>query len=108
MSTTITTHRRPVPIGPGGERSRTRAVHPIPRRRRPQLAAGTVISAMGPANRAPGVPLMGGPSFAAYATVMGGADGHRGVSVMGAGDRGKRAELFGDSDPRFVDSLFAR
>jgi hypothetical protein len=61
---------------------------------------------MGPANHAPGVPVMGGPSVTGYANVMGAADGHRGVSVMGAGDRGARTDLLGDSDPRFVDSLF--
>ncbi len=63
---------------------------------------------MGPANRAPGVPVMGGPSVTGYIKAMGRADAHRGVSVMGAGDRGAHADLFGDSDPRFVDSLFAR
>jgi hypothetical protein len=51
---------------------------------------------------------MGGPSVTGYAIVMGGADAYRGVTVMGAGDRGVRTDLFGDSDPRFVDSLFAR
>ena len=63
---------------------------------------------MGPANRVPGVPVMGGPSVAGYANVMGGADAYQGGSVMGAGDRGVHAHLFGDSDLRFVDSLFAR
>jgi hypothetical protein len=63
---------------------------------------------MGPANRVRGVPVMGGPSIAGYANVMGGADARRGGSVMGAGDRGVRTDLFGGSDPRFVDSLFAR
>ena len=107
MSTT-TTHEHPRPIGTSRERSRTRAVDPTLRRRGPQLAPGTVISAMGPANRASGVPVMGGPSVTGYANVMGRADAHRAVSVMGAGDRGARTDLFGDSDPRFVDSLFAR
>jgi hypothetical protein len=107
MSTT-TTHQHPLPIGTSGERSRTRAVQPTPRRRPPRLAPETVIPTMGPANRAPGVSVMGGPSFTGYANVMGAADAHRGVSVMGAGDRGVRTDLFGDSDPRFVDSLFAR
>ena len=106
MSTTTTTEH-PLPIGTS-ERSRTRAGHPTPRRRRPQVASETVISAMGPANRAPGVPVMGGRSFTGYPNVMGGADAHRSRSVMGAGDRGVRTDLFGESDPRFVDSLFAR
>ena len=107
MSTT-TTHQHPGPIGTSGGRSPTRAIHPILRRRRPQLAPETVIPVTGPANRAPGVPVMGGPSVTGYAIVMGGADAYRGVSVMGAGDRGVRTDVFGDSDPRFVDSLFAR
>ena len=98
MSTTTTTHRHALSIGTSGERSRTRTGHPTPRRRRPQHAAETVVSPMGPANRAPGVPLMG-LSLSGYPSVMGGADAFRGPSVMGAGDRGVRTDLFGDSDP---------
>ena len=103
---TATTTQHPGPIGTN-ERSRTRAVHPTRRRRRRRLAGENVSPAMGLANRAPGVPVMGGPSVTGYANVMGGADAYRGGSVMGAGDGGGHTHLFGDSDPRFVDSLFA-
>jgi hypothetical protein len=39
---------------------------------------------------------------------MGGPDAVPRVSVMGDGDRGTRLNMFGDSDPSFVDSLFTR
>jgi hypothetical protein len=38
--------------------------------------------------------------------VMGGVDAGPRVSVMGPGDRGRRLDVFGESDLRFVDSLF--
>jgi hypothetical protein len=59
---------------------------------------------MGPANRAPGVSIMGASSRSV--DVMGGADVGPRVSVMGAGDRGTRLDVFGESDLRFVDWLF--
>jgi hypothetical protein len=60
---------------------------------------------MGPANHAPGTPTMGIPGRSQLA-VMGAPDAAADLSVMGAGDQGTRTDLFGDSDPRFVDSLF--
>jgi hypothetical protein len=63
---------------------------------------------MGPPNRAPGTPVMGGPSFTGYAKLMGEAGAHPGVTVMGPGDRGTSLDLFGTSDPAFVGSLFGR
>jgi hypothetical protein len=108
MNSTATTHRGPVPIGPGRQRSRAHAASPSSRRPSPRLAPRTVIPAMGWPNRAPGVPVTGRPSFTGLANVMGEADAHPGVSLMGAGDRGMRSDLFGDSDAAFVGSLFGR
>ena len=51
------------------------------------------------------MPIMGIPGRSQLA-VMGGPDAAAHFSVMGAGDQGTRTDLFGDSDPRFVDSLF--
>jgi hypothetical protein len=65
-----------------------------------------VIPAMGPANHPPGVPIMGAPGRSPHA-VMGEPDAAPHLGVMGAGDQGTRTHLFGDSDPRFVDSLFS-
>ena len=65
----------------------------------------TATPVMGPANHAPGMPIMGIPGRSQLA-VMGGPDAAAHISVMGAGDQGTRTDLFGDSDPRFVDSLF--
>jgi hypothetical protein len=62
---------------------------------------------MGPANRAPGMSIMGRPSWDGYPDLMGGPDDLLG-SIMGAGDHGTRPDLFGASDARFVDSLFSR
>jgi hypothetical protein len=59
---------------------------------------------MGPANHAPGVPIMGRASSGPY--LMGGADAGPHVNVIRSGDRGQRVDVFGDSDLRFVDSLF--
>lgn len=108
MSSTTTTHRHPLPIGGGRERSRDRAVPPIPSRLQPRLAPEPVDPTMGRANRPPGTPVMGGATFAGYANVMGEVGAQPGVSVMGAGDRGIRTDLFGDSDAAFVGLLFGR
>jgi hypothetical protein len=53
-------------------RVRTRAVHPRPRQRT-ELGSGT-WSVMGPANRAPGLPLMGAADGGSHAYLMGGPD----------------------------------
>jgi len=90
------------------QRSHTQGDHPSQRPRpRPQVVAvqnSGLAPIMGPANHAPGVPVMGAASSGSY--LMGGADAGPRVSVMGSGDRGPRVDVFGDSDLRFVDSLF--
>jgi hypothetical protein len=70
----------------------------------PRVEAATPV--MGPANRAPGVSIMGAGIAVAGPNVMGGPDSGPRVSVMGTADRGARLDIFGESDPRFVDSLF--
>jgi hypothetical protein len=86
-------------------RQRPRDLDSRPDRR---TAAGSdVIPAMGPANRAPGISIMGWPSWDGYPDLMGGPDGLL-VGIMGGGDHGTRLDLFGASDARFVDSLFSR
>jgi hypothetical protein len=89
---------------------RTREDHPSPRPcLRPRVAAlhdTGLTPIMGPANHAPGVPIMGIASSGPY--LMGGADLGPRVNVMGSGDRGPRVDAFGDSDLRFVDSLFTQ
>ena len=76
-----------------------------PRRRFTARADG-VIPVMGPANRAPGVSIMGAAMPGAHPGVMGGPDTGPRVSVMGTADPGARLDMFGESDLRFVDSLF--
>ena len=107
MSTTTQHHpltRRTNIRGP-----RTRDLQPTPRRHDRWQAAPqnpSLTPLMGPANHAPGQPIMGGPSWGLHPDVMGGPDTGPRVSIMGSGDRGTRLNLFGDSDPSFVDSLF--
>ena len=104
---TITEHYSP-PAQTKAQRPHTWGDHPSPRPHpRSQIAALQnfgLTPVMGPANRAPGVPIMGMASSGPY--LMGGADAGPRVSVMGSGDRGQRVDVFGDSDLRFVDSLF--
>jgi hypothetical protein len=107
-TTTSVTPRHRLPIGTRREGAHARAVSSIARRPNSRLVPETVIPTMGPANRPPGVPVMGGPSFTGYANAMGQPGAHPGVSVMGARDRGMRTALFGDSDAAFVGSLFGR
>ncbi len=100
----------PLPAQTKAQRPHTRRDHPRSRPRpRPQVVAlqkSGLTPTMGPANHAPGVPIMGVASSGS--NLMGGADAGRRVSVMGSGDRGHRVDVFGDSDLRFVDSLFTR
>jgi hypothetical protein len=85
-------------------RPRTRDRFP----RRPYAACGDEVTpVMGPANRAPGVSIMGAAIPRAHLGVMGGPDSGPRVSVMGIADREGRLDMFGESDLRFVDSLFA-
>jgi hypothetical protein len=91
------------------KRPHRRGDHPSRRRTRPQVVAlqnTGLTPIMGPANHAPGVPVMGIAGSGPY--LMGGVDASPGVSVMGSGDRGRRVDVFGDSDLRFVDSLFTK
>jgi hypothetical protein len=103
----ITEHYSP-PAHTKVQRSHKRGDHPSQRPRpRPQAVAlqnSGLTPIMGPANHAPGVPVMGAASLGSY--LMGGADAGPRVSVMGSGDRGQPVDLFGESDLRFVDSLF--
>jgi hypothetical protein len=103
----ISEHYSP-PAQTKAQRPRTRGDHPSPRPHpRSQVAAlpnSGLTPIMGPANHAPGVPIMGMPSSAPY--LMGGADAGPRLNVMGSGDRGQRLDVFGDNDLRFVDSLF--
>jgi hypothetical protein len=102
--------RHSLPAHTKAQRPHTRGDHPSPRpRTRPQVVAlqnSGLTPIMGPANHAPGVPIMGMASSGPY--LMGGADEGPRVSVMGSGDRGQRVDVFGDSDLRFVDSLFTQ
>jgi len=84
-------------------RARIRGVNPCPRIRTSEGSA--VVSVMGPAGRAPGIPIMGAPGPGLY--VMGGPDARRQINLMGAGDRGAPLRLFGAGEPPFVGSLFA-
>jgi hypothetical protein len=98
-----------LPAQTKAQRPHTPGDHPSPRpRTRPQVAAlqnSGLTPIMGPANHAPGAPIMGMASSGPH--LMGGADAGPRVNVMGSGDRGqKRVDVFGDSDVRFVDSLF--
>ncbi len=101
MSTTSQPHALPAPTK--APRLRTRPVKPRPRDRTAQASGVTPV--MGQPNCAPGVSIMGAPSQH-HPDVMGGPDAGPRRPVMGVGDRGPRLDLFGDSDPRFVDSLF--
>jgi hypothetical protein len=89
-------------------RPHTRGGHPSsrpsPRPRVVALQNYGLTPIMGPANHAPGVPIMGAARPGRY--LMGGADAGLRVSVMGSGDRGQRVDLFGESDLRLVDALF--
>jgi len=104
MSTTSRRHTRAT------RTSRTQTgIHPQARSRaRAERAPEepVAIPVMGPANHAPGAPIMGLPGRGPH-PVMGGSDAGPRVSVMGAGDSGTRIGLFGVSDSRSVDSLFA-
>ena len=97
-----------LPAHTKAHRPHTRRDHPRPRPpSRPQVVVvqkSGLTPIMGPANHAPGVPIMGAASSGPY--LMGGADLGPRVSVMGSRDRGQRVDVFGDSDLRFVDSLF--
>jgi hypothetical protein len=61
---------------------------------------------MGVANHAPGLPVMGAASRSKH-PLMGGADVGPQIGVMGTGDQGARISLLGNSNPAFLDSLFA-
>ena len=103
----ITSQPHSLPMRTKAQRLRTRGVHPRPRPRS-YSQDSSVTSVMGPANTAPGVSIMGGPSWGLHPDVMGGPDAGPRVNVMGSGDRGTRLDVFGDSDLSFVDSLFTR
>jgi hypothetical protein len=62
-------------------------------------------SVMGPANRAPGIPVMG-TAHRNGVPVMGEPDAGPRVYVMGRPDDGVRLDVMGGSDPRFLDLLF--
>ena len=109
MSTT--SRRYSLSVRTKAQRLPNRGIHPRSRPDSRSQAAPqdpSVTSVMGPANHAPGVSIMGGPSWGLHPDVMGGPDAGSRVSVMGSGDRGTRLDVFGDSDLRFVDSLFTR
>jgi len=99
-----TSQPQPLPAATEAPRRRTRPLNPRPPRR--TAPASGVTPNLGPANRAPGVSVMGGPSPGLHLDVMGGPDGGPRLPVMGEGDHGTRVDLLGHSDPRFVDSLF--
>ena len=100
----MSTFSEAYPLRPGARvrRLRTRDDDTRPGRPREKQSGATPI--MGPPNRAPGMAIMGASGPSAY--VMGGPDVGPRVNAMGAGDRGLRLDLFGESDLRFVDSLF--
>ena len=99
-----------LPAQTKAQRPRRRGDHPSPRPHpRSQVAArqdSRPTPVMGPANRAPGVPIMGIASPGSY--LMGGADAGPRVNVMGSCDRGRRVDVFGASDLTLVDSLFTQ
>jgi hypothetical protein len=104
MSTTSEQHS----LRTKAQRVRTGGVHPRQRTRTHSHATtphGSMTSVMGPAN-APGLSIMGGPSWGLHPDVMGGPDPGPRTSVMGSGDTGTRLDVFGDSDLRSVDWLF--
>jgi len=101
MGITSETHPYPAPTA---WRLSNRSARPRPRRATGQ--AVRLTPAMGPPNRAPGISIMGGAN-GIHPYAMSGADAGPHASVMGVGDRGPRLDLFGESDIRFVDSLFS-
>lgn len=103
----ITSQHYSRPARTKAQRLRTRGFHSRPRPPSHSQDPG-VTSVMGPANRAPGVSIMGGPSWGLHTDVMGGPDDGPRVNIMGSGDQRPRFDLLGDSDARFVDSLFER
>lgn len=103
---TSTTQRHPLPART--EHLRTADV-PIRAPRRARSVATShqqLVPAMGPPNRAPGMPVMGFAGRSPEA-VMGGPDAAAHLGLMGVEDQGAHTQLFGYSDPSFVDSLFA-
>ena len=103
MSTTNEHYSFPAPIR---IRFRTRDLHP--RRPRRTAEGSGAPPVMGPANCAPGVSIMGAAIPGLHPALMGGPDTGPRVSVMGVGDRGTRLDVFGETDLRFVGSLFRR
>src|SRR5262249_2873997 len=105
----MTTSSQRHPLSTRTKRSRTNGIHRsarVPQRSHGGPEEPMVMPVTGPANHAPGVPIMGVRSRSPHA-VMGGPDAARYLSVMGSGDQGERTDVFGDSEPRLVDSLFA-
>ena len=103
MSTTNEHYSLPAPVR---IRLRTRDLHPRPHRRTAEGSGATPV--MGPANRAPGMSIMGAAIPGLHPFLMGGPDAGPRVSIMGVGDRGARLDVFGESNLRFVDSLFTQ
>jgi hypothetical protein len=84
---------------PAQRSSRTRPVKPC---------RSGVPAVMGAPNHAPGVPTMGAPSRGLHLDAMGGPDVGPRLDPMGGPDTGRRTRLLGESDPTFIDSLFAQ
>jgi hypothetical protein len=100
---------------PPRSRSHDAAMHGIPsptHRSNPSQPVepppSVVPAVMGPPNHAPGVPAMGAPSAGLHLDVMGGPDVGPRLDPMGGPDTGRRLHLLGDTDPTFIDSLFAQ
>jgi hypothetical protein len=65
------TEHHPLSARTKGGRGQSRAVHPRPRRTAEESGTWSV---MGPANRAPGLPLMGAADAGQHPYLMGGPD----------------------------------
>jgi hypothetical protein len=63
---------------------------------------------MGLANRTPGTEVMGRPDAPGSPHLIGRPDAGLLVHLLGGPDLGPRRDLMGDSDSRFVDSLFTK
>lgn len=84
MSTVSRSHPLPAQAQPWRRRSLDLESYPRRIAGEPEL-----VPAMGPANRAPGVPIMGLPSRGLHA-IMGAPDAGQDTNIMGPADHGTR------------------
>jgi hypothetical protein len=107
----ITRHRNSLPVS---SRSPDVGIRGIPspaqrgsRSRPVKHRPSGVPALMGPPSHAPGVPVMGAPSPGLYLHAIGGPDVASRLDPMGGPDTGRCLRLLGESNSKFLDSLFA-